>query len=156
MTESLTNDDLKDFCADYIFNPVDSNGTDNYTDSSDPNLNCLQFTSNVATTCNYYNPQQFESLCKSIPHTFFSTCHLNIRSLSKNYDEFTNYISSFNDQFTIIALSETWLTESTEMLLDIPFDKAVHRFKHRELGEVCLFMFMTASSLVLEKIYLRN
>ena len=73
MIESLINDDLKDFCADYIFNPADSNGTDNYTDSSDPNLNCLKLTSNVATTCNYYNPQQFKSLCKSIPNTFFST-----------------------------------------------------------------------------------
>lgn len=60
MTEFLT--DLKDFCTEHVFNLSDLNGADSYTDSADPDSNCLKFTSNVSTTCEYYNVQQFKSL----------------------------------------------------------------------------------------------
>ena len=50
------------------------------------------------------------------------------------YDDFTNYLSSLNHEFSIIALSETWLTDSTEMLYDIPLYKAVHCCRPRRTG----------------------
>ena len=72
----------------------------------------------MSTTCEYYNVQQFKRLYEGFSNSSFSTYHLNARSLPKNDDDFTNYLSSLNHEFSIIALSETWLTDSTEMLYD--------------------------------------
>lgn len=117
--------DLKDFGADYVFNPSDLNGIDNYTDTADPDSNCFKFTSCVSTTCDYYNSQQFKSQYDTIPQFIFPTCPWNDLSIQKNYNDFMNY--------SIIAFPETWLTECTEMLDEIPMYKAVHR--HRESTE---------------------
>lgn len=135
MTEFLTDVDLKDFCSELIFNPFDSNGASRYIDSADPDLNCLKLTNNVSTTCEYYNVQQFNSFNDSIAtSSCFSTCHWNARSLPKHFDDFTNYLSSLNHEFSIIALSETWLTDSIEMFYDIPLYKAVHNYRSLRVG----------------------
>lgn len=39
--------------------------------------------------------------------------HTNIRSLPRNYNDFTNYLQSINITFDIIGLSETWLSDET-------------------------------------------
>ena len=39
-----------------------------------------------------------------------SLCHLNIRSISKHFDEFSHWISLFN--YDVICLTETWLNSS--------------------------------------------
>ncbi len=51
---------------------------------------------------------------------FFSTFHLNIRSLSRNYDIFIHYLSLLKHQFFIIALSETWLNENCREMFKLP------------------------------------
>ena len=40
----------------------------------------------------------------------FSICHLNIRSLSKHFDEFVYWTSLYNHD--VICISESWLNSS--------------------------------------------
>lgn len=44
--------------------------------------------------------------------TNISIIHLNCRSLTKNFDNLSLYLKGFDRQFSIIALSETWLKKS--------------------------------------------
>lgn len=45
-----------------------------------------------------------------------------------------SYLSSLSHEFSIIALSETWLIDSIEMLYDLPLYKAVHRYRTQGAG----------------------
>lgn len=44
---------------------------------------------------------------------------MNVRSLSKHYDQLTHYLSSLKHEFSIIALSETWLSDDSVNYYDI-------------------------------------
>jgi hypothetical protein len=50
----------------------------------------------------------------------FSLIHLNIRSLSKNLDNFLTYLTQLHHSFSVIAISETWITTSDPDTLQIP------------------------------------
>lgn len=58
----------------------------------------------------------------------FSTFHLNIRSLSKNYDMFCHFL------FSAIAFSETWLTSESAFLYDIPNYHGLHYYRMARAG----------------------
>ena len=42
----------------------------------------------------------------------FSLIHFNVRSLPHNFDKFTNYLNLLQFPFSIIGVSETWLTST--------------------------------------------
>ena len=50
----------------------------------------------------------------------FSLLHINIRSLSTNYDQQIVYLNCLKHRFSIIALSETWTNENNQSLFPIP------------------------------------
>ena len=54
--------------------------------------------------------------------------HLNIRSLQANLDGLTNLLSNLNMDFSVIAATETWIRDTTN-LFDIENFKFVH--EHR-------------------------
>lgn len=88
-----------------------------------------------------YGEIQFNSLCDSLPAMTFSTFHMNIRSLPKNYDLLTHHLSCLKHEFTVIALSETWLSNDVESLYDLPNYTAVHYNREsRRGGGVSLFV----------------
>ena len=41
-----------------------------------------------------------------------SLCHVNIRSAKKNLGNFENYLNILKHDFTVIGLSETWLSDN--------------------------------------------
>ena len=41
----------------------------------------------------------------------FSLCHINIKNLKAGISELTDYFNSFSQEFSVIGLGETWLTE---------------------------------------------
>lgn len=49
-----------------------------------------------------------------------SIIHFNARSLTKHFDEFHNLISSFTSPFSIIGITETWLSEDDRNLFCFP------------------------------------
>ena len=63
--------------------------------------------------CKYYVEDSFSSLVDKPVQ--FSLIHLNIRSLRKNFEALTSYISSLNFHFDVIALTERWLIENDDV-----------------------------------------
>lgn len=122
-----------------IFKPFDSSVFDPYNGDIDPDQNFFS-SFDVSSLCLRYNETQFNDLCTSMSGDIFSTFHLNIRSLPSNYDNFIHYLSSLRHNFSVIALSETWLTEDSKEMFKIPKYKSVHRVRvNRSGGGVSLF-----------------
>lgn len=61
-----------------------------------------------------------------------SVIHFNTRSLRKNIDGITNFISSLNHSFSFICTSETWLCDDDSDLYGFP--SYVPEYCHREKG----------------------
>jgi len=65
--------------------------------------------------CDYFTESQFNELFHETRSSFsncFSLLHLNIRSLSRNYDNFTSFLANIDGKFSIMGVSETWLKDS--------------------------------------------
>lgn len=137
---------------DHVFNALEPQNDDkDYNNSFNPDsfftLNKL-FT-NVhshdnaldPSSCNYFSENDFNSIIATYNETnIFSTLHLNIRSLPKHYDNFHHYLSSLNHVFSVIALTETWLTEEITSLYEIADYTAIHRCRGSRGGGVSLYV----------------
>ena len=67
--------------------------------------------------------------------------HLNVKSILKHFDELEMYINSLNLEFTMIALTETWLDQSKQDLYNMPKYNCINRFrKQRRGGGVSLYI----------------
>lgn len=123
-----------------IFNPFDLDiATKTNLSDVDPDANSIQ---GLKEPCRYYNENQFEHLIKRLPSDqILSAFHLNIRSLPKNYDHLSQLLSSMNHNFSIIALTETWLSEDTINLYELPLYNSLHLTrKHKSGGGVVLYI----------------
>lgn len=59
----------------------------------------------------------------------FSFLHCNIRSLRKHHDDLINFLSILDHNFSIICLSETWLTQVDGNLFDLPGYISEHSYR---------------------------
>jgi len=124
---------------DHIFKPFDSSEIDSYSSDVDPDLHFFS-SFDAINLCRFYDETQFNDLCVSMPSNIFSTFHLNIRSLPCNYDKFIHYLSSLKHNFSVIALSETWLIEDSREIFKLPNYNSVHYVReNRSGGGVSLF-----------------
>ena len=76
--------------------------------TSDPDLNLHSFNDHGIFTIEELN--ELSTIVK--PH--LSALHLNIRSLSKHFDELCNLLDSTPFEFDLIACSETWITPQVD------------------------------------------
>ena len=76
--------------------------------TSDPDLNLHSFNDHGIFTIEELN--ELSTIVK--PH--LSALHLNIRSLSKHFDELCNLLDSIPFEFDLIACSETWTTPQVD------------------------------------------
>ena len=106
----------------------------------DPNSNIFLLNSQILSSCAYYTTREFNNLFTKKPNCF-STLHMNIRSLKKNFDDFIEYLSTINLSFSVIALSETWLNDSSSDSFHIPgYNFVAKSRKHRIGGGVGIFI----------------
>ena len=102
----------------YEFNPFDRNdeNIDAPLYDSDPDLQYYNDIAyfNSARNCNYYIEQSLKREIETINIDLkrFSLIHLNARSIPKNLCAFEQYLQGIGFRFTVIGISETWLTES--------------------------------------------
>ena len=59
------------------------------------------------------------SKAQSYEKSMFSILHLNARSLLKNLDQLNLILKNLNRAFSVLGVSETWLTHSTSELVNI-------------------------------------
>ena len=89
--------------------------------------------------CKQYEPEQLISLSTE---SKFSLIHLNIRSLSKHYDDLAALLTTTGCKFDIIGCSETWLNDMSYIdLFNLKGYKLFHKNRIRKLGGgVCLYV----------------
>ena len=96
--------DLK--TASLLENSKSSNRNDH--NNIDPQCNFLDYIKNESK---YYNE---ELLCKTLSNKKgLSVIHFNIRSLNTNFQALDLYLSQLEVKFDIIAITETWFSQST-------------------------------------------
>ena len=99
----------------------------------DPDSN---FYSN-AFNCDYYVEHKLnEILAKDIPNnpeslSFFF--YLNIRSLTRNFENLTDLLANINKKFSFIGISETWL-QSSDHSVDMDGYYFVHTHRSGKSG----------------------
>jgi hypothetical protein len=123
-----------------VFRPfdVENVGTE---DSLDPDINFFQNMSNL--NCEYYHEHQFCDVVNN--NDYVSLIHLNVRSLPKNMDQLTVYLRSLGHSFTVIGLSETWLTDNNKDLYHMPGYNSLHECRQNKRGGgVSLFIHGSA------------
>ena len=88
----------------------------------DPDIS--YFNTELTNNCTYLLVDEFNDILdkRCMPTEKlgrFSLVHINCRSLLCNYDEFLDFTCSVNNVFDVICTSETWLTESTDDLINL-------------------------------------
>ena len=109
LNESRNNPDNYD---DFVAENVNSNSEElnNNLDSFDP----VQNPSCKYLTTNQFKKQTYDS------NNIFSLLHLNIRSINKHFEEFQLLLDNPSKQFSIIGLTETWLSQVTNQPYALP------------------------------------
>ena len=69
--------------------------------------------------CDYYFEDHFMQKHGFTDSSQLPLFHLNIKSLSKHYDEIDTYLNSLENKFAFIGLTETWLDEDKQYFLTL-------------------------------------
>ena len=85
----------------------------------DPDSNLFKDNSHLLSNCIYLTSNEFNNIPPP-SSVSFSLFHINISSLSKQFDYLSEYISTLNTSFSTIGVSETWLNDSNKDLFNIP------------------------------------
>lgn len=121
---SLTNFPFE-LLSKHEFNPFEWNEDNELVPlyDTDPDLQFFNDNTYVQNdfTCDYYVEETFNNKCTELSLNVdnFSIFHLNIRSLPKHFSELQNFLSTLNLKFSVIGLTETWLTENTQDLFEL-------------------------------------
>ena len=89
-----------------------------------PNLSAIDPEMNLPSQVNfdYYTTHQFHS-SSNIQNTLLqkslSLLHCNIRSIRATFDRLDQFLSELNYPFDIIGISETWINDNTNQLVNI-------------------------------------
>jgi len=121
-----------------IFELDDESAIDELNDI-DPDLCFYNQISNNLNS-NYYSENSFHRLDES-KDTSLSILHCNIRSFFANKNDLFNMMSSINYQFSVICLSETWLTPDNYEYACIPnYNHESLTRKNKSGGGVSIFI----------------
>ena len=104
--------------------------------------------------CKYYTEGSFNNALaqgKSCLNQNNNSCnlpllHINIRSISKKIDKLSTLLGSISLQFSVIAVTETWLEDSSHSS-DIPGFNFVHKHRENRTGVASVFILLITSSL---------
>ena len=72
--------------------------------------------------CDYYLEDKFkrEISNRLSDNSYYSLFHLNIRSLMGKLDDLQQYLMEIGHTFSLIGISQTWLNNDNESLIDLP------------------------------------
>ena len=130
---------LKDKCFNPFLDDPDSRHLLLNSDI-DPNLNVFTNNASLLSNCIYLTSNELNKIPISSSNAF-SIFHINIHSLSKHFDDLSEYISTLNISFSAIGISETWLNNSTEHLFNIPGYNFISNIRqHKSGGGVGLYI----------------
>ena len=107
----------------------------------DPDVNFYHDVSMLDTQ--YIMPDKFKTNFKDFSKNF-SVLHLNIRSINKNFEAFTEFYSKMNYIFSVICFSETWASEENinkNSTFQLKNYNVIHQVRNsRKRGGLCIFI----------------
>ena len=91
------------------FNPFANQGNILLNDNIDPDNNFFDENTFLSINAQYLSVEESNSkLTTCDSGSFFSILHVNIRSMSKNFEKFKLMLHEFKHTFSIICVTETW------------------------------------------------
>ena len=127
------------------FNPFSVN-EDLKENDQDPNVNFYQ-TQTFSWDKSHYIPNEVKENLKNFQQKSFSVLHLNIRSMSKNFESFREFLDSLCFTFNAICLSEKWCQphhKTSNSNIQIPGYVSLHQTRKNRRGEG-LYIFLLES-----------
>ena len=103
-----------------------------FEEDIDPNNNVF---ADIEKVCSYYTATEFNNKVKSSHN--LSIIHFNCRSIKANFENMKRYLHALNVRFDVIAISETWLSDSdsvSEYFLDNYDNVCINRKNRRGCG----------------------
>ena len=110
--------------------------------SQDPDENLYENFKNSS----YFTPNELKVSLESMPYNnkHFSIISFNIRSMKKNFEEFKDFITELNFEFSVISLTETWCLDDPRnaSLFKLNNYTSIHQARtgKRNGGGTCLFI----------------
>ena len=105
---------------------------------NDPDIHFYQTDNILSKPSNYYNIDNFCDKFKYIlddnSGLYLSLFHLNIRSIPQNLNKLTTYLCMLPIEFSIIGISETWLTANNESCYAISGYNSEHLCRNSKRG----------------------
>ncbi|KAL7382736.1 hypothetical protein ABVT39_027076 [Epinephelus coioides] len=100
---------------------------------------------NTQSQCEYYTEEQFSNKFKKDGEV--SIIHFNSRSLNSNLSKIKHCLKQLKNKFTVIAISETWLSEEQTALVEIEGYEMYHmNRKQKKGGGVAVYIEKTYRS----------
>lgn len=119
-------------------NPFSLNGSGKQhlttSHNTDPDENYFSQFTQCLNDCDYSDETSFCRLTESLKNNIFSIAHYNIRSIINKHDDFTSYLASLKHKFSIIGLTETWLTKDNLYDLPMPHYRFVGQVRNTKHG----------------------
>ena len=109
----------------------------------DPDFQHFNYVTPGTLSSSYYVEDYFNKKCEQldVKSNPFCLMHMNIRSFSKNMDNFNMYLEFLNVKFSIIGLSETWGNDSpTDMYTPKGYNTEHQSRSNKQGGGVTLLI----------------
>ena len=111
---------------------------DSNLESIDPDIHI--FNSSHSYSC--YTANEFN--VEFVNPTGFSLIHFNARSLQKSFDEMAEFLLLLKHSFSIIAISETWISGTPLIPFKLPGYNFVKVNRHRGRGVGLDYLYLIA------------
>ena len=96
------------------FNPLYNESFSDAENERDPDENLFNEVNAQNFECSYLFPNEIESFLSEKENSeTINAIHVNIRSLSKNFDNLLDILRDSNNSFNVLCITETWCTDST-------------------------------------------
>ena len=96
------------------FNPFHNESFSDTEDERDPDENFFNELNTQNFECSYLFPNEIESFLSEKENSeTINAIHVNIRSLSKNFDNLLYILRDRNYSLNVLCITETWCTDST-------------------------------------------
>ena len=108
-------------------------------ESPDLNLDLDDASNFISVPCEEVNQDDLKNKLNQFSDTSFSMINFNIRSCRKNFSLFLVFLSQLLFNFSLIVLTESWLTKSIDYEFNIPNYETINLYRNSHGGGIKVY-----------------